>query len=181
MSDDKNKIALSIRKAFIDDYDSIMLLQDDVICNMSNKKWFCPSTSQEIKTFLENPQDYFALVVAHGEMIVAFACLILNPSSCEDLYRDLKDNNIEVKTDKYCIFETVFVSPRYRGYSIQRTLINELCDLAFKNGKRSICATVHPDNIYSMKNFEKSGFERVNSEPLPKYGGIRNYFVKDLM
>ncbi len=169
-----------MQKCNIDDYDDIMQLQEDVINNMSKTEWFCPSTDDEIKTALKNPNDYLCVKVLDENRVIAFSYVILNPTGSADLHKDLVDNNLIDEIKRYSTFETVFVSPEYRGYGIQSMLIDMLCDWVKKMGKCSICATVHPENIYSQNNFEKSGFTLANPEPLPKYGGIRNYFLKNL-
>ena len=47
-------------------------------------------------------------------------------------------------------------------------------------GKRNIAATVHPDNVYSEKNFANNGFIKVTPTPISKYDNQRNIFSKKL-
>lgn len=174
------KKTLRIIKSSESDADDILKLQDRVVGNMDNPEWFCKSTQEEIKTALKNPDDYLCIQVADNSKIVAFAYVILQPSEEHNLYLDLKKEHIDTPSDKYCIFETVFVDNDYRGYGIQSLLVDVLCDWSRKKGKHSICATVHPNNKYSQRNFENRGFEKVTACPITKYNNKRNYFIKKL-
>lgn len=63
------------------------------------------------------------------------------------------------------------VSEKYRGNGLQQLLIEKLVEKAKEKGKEVICASVSPDNLYSIRNFEKCGF-LFHSEKI-KYGGMR--------
>lgn len=79
-----------------------------------------------------------------------------------------------------CILDTVFVDPDYRGFGMQKVLINVLCSWSATLGKRHIAATVHPENRFSAKNFIESGFALITQSPIAKYDSQRNIFTKKL-
>jgi ribosomal protein S18 acetylase RimI-like enzyme len=72
------------------------------------------------------------------------------------------------------------VHPKYRGNSLQLTLLDLRIDIARNRGKRYIVTVVAVDNIYSLKNIESLGF-KLKSQKTNEFGILRNIFVKDLV
>lgn len=171
---------LRIIKPSADDCMDIINLQNRVCNSMSDKSWYYKSTEADIEAAVSNQNDYCCLQIIDNNTVVAFSFIILHPDKEHNLFLDLSENNNAVYCDDSCIFETVFVENGYRGYGIQSLMIDILCDWAYKKGKRKICATVHPDNIFSKNNFIKNGFTKVTDEPIEKYDGKRNYYVREL-
>lgn len=168
---------LRIIEPSIEDLDSILQLQDTVTQSLSNSDHFYPSTQAELSAAIRNPDRYWTVQVLDGEKVAAFAYVIRDPDAQYDLYTHLSKR---IKPSDRCVFETVFVHPDYRGYGIQSVLIDVLCAWAKENGKRSICATVHPENKSSINNFTQNGFVCVTEAPIAKYGSTRNLYLCDL-
>jgi len=156
------------------DIENILSLQKSVTEKISIKEWFVPSTRAELELAFSKPESFPALKVMCENQLVAFSYIILNPDESNDISRDIEDLN----NKNCCVYETVFVSPLYRGYGLQSTLISKLTDIAKQNGKDFIVATVHPNNIYSSSNFLKNGYKKLNDIPLSKYGSVRDYYGK---
>ena len=74
--------------------------------------------------------------------------------------------------------ESAAVRAEYRGNGIQKKLIEYACDyLCRKCGNiRYAMATVSPDNIPSLKSFEKAGFKIMLTKE--KYGGKLRHILK---
>jgi len=159
------------------DQKQLLELQQLVIDALPDPAYYYPSTTQELETALADPTRFRCLQVVDGQQIVGFAYTIYEPDEQYDLYRNLPD---PAKKQDRCILETVFVHPDYRGYGIQRLLVDVLCHWAWQDGKRSVCATVHPENRYSQQNFEKLGFYKINDKPVEKYGNVRNFYLRQL-
>ena len=170
------KDEIKILRVDASDIENILALQSNVIENIKIKEWFVPSTKAELELAFSNPKDFPALKVMHKDTIVAFSYIILTPDESNDILRDIEI----LKNENCCVYETVFVSPQYRGNGLQGKLISMLTDIAKQNGKDFIVATVHPDNIYSSSNFIKNGYEKLNNAPISKYGSVRDYYVKKL-
>ena len=158
------------------DLEQVLQLQDAVLQGQTRKDYYSPSTRQELERALTDPR-YRCLQVVDGQKIVGFACMIYEPEEKYDLFRDLDS---AVQPQHRCILDTVFVHPNYRGYGIQKLLVGVLCDWAWQDGKRFVCATIHPENEHSQRNFEKLGFQKVTDQPVPKYGSIRNFYLRKL-
>lgn len=76
-------------------------------------------------------------------------------------------------------FDAVFVDPDWRGYGLQRVLIDRAADKAREAGAKQILATVSPDNNHSLNNFATAGYEIIATAS--KYGGLtRNILRYDL-
>ena len=163
-----------------DDKDEVLALQQRVIDAMPNPEMYAPSTKEQIYTAIDNPRDYLCLQICDGKKLVAFGIVILNPSEEQDVNIDLKKHGLPYEDKNQCVLDTVFVDPDYRGFGMQEVLIQVLCRWSAMFGKRQIAATIHPENIYSERNFTSNGFIKVTPSPIAKYGTERNIFAKKL-
>lgn len=69
--------------------------------------------------------------------------------------------------------------PDWRGYGLQRILIDRAAEKAREAGAKQILATVSPDNRHSLANFTSAGYEITAT--VSKYGGLtRNILRYDL-
>ncbi len=189
MSDIKNQSGLTLhsktkpsldaelKNCDIKDIDMILALQDRVHSEMKQKEWFAYTSRAELESAFECGSP--AVAVMSGEKMIAFAYLILNPDSTQSLCK-FADFEYSPYLGGDCVLDTVFVDPDFVGYGIQSLLIGILKSFAIENGKTSVWATVHPENIFSSRNFVKNGFAKANSEPVEKYGGIRDVYYFDL-
>ena len=170
------KDEIKILRVDASDIENILALQSNVIENIKIKEWFVPSTKAELGLAFSHPEKFPALKVMYKNELIAFSYIILNPDESNDISRDLENENFQ----NCCVYETVFVSPLFRGNGLQSLLISKLTDIAKKNGKDFIVATVHPQNIFSSSNFIKNGYIKLNNAPLSKYGSVRDYYGKKL-
>lgn len=67
--------------------------------------------------------------------------------------------------------ESAAVHPAYRGKSLQGKLLQAAEHIERERGARFLMATVHPDNVYSLRNLEKEGYQCILETE--KYGGLR--------
>lgn len=73
--------------------------------------------------------------------------------------------------------DSVAILPEYRGYGLQLQFIRKAEEiLQAETECRILMATVHPDNIYSLRNVKELGYE-VAAEAV-MYGGYRRYIMK---
>lgn len=78
---------------------------------------------------------------------------------------------------KVAHMDSVVILPEYRGYGLQQLLIHKAeAILQAETEYRILMATVHPDNIYSLRNVKQLGYE-VAAEAV-MYGGYRRYIMK---
>ena len=70
------------------------------------------------------------------------------------------------------------VNPNYLGNKLQIQMLYKLDEYCKSLNKKYIFTKVHPDNIYSINNFENSGYEFI--ETYESKDGIRNCYLKKL-
>ena len=70
---------------------------------------------------------------------------------------------------KVAHLETAVVSEKFRGIQLQYRLFQKAEEMLHGSEYRYLMATVHPDNVYSLRNMEKLGCKKA-AEVL-KYGG----------
>lgn len=173
----KNKPSLEavIKLCGAEALDEILELQNRVHSAMKNRAWFAYTSRAELESAFERGAP--AVAVVSGKRMIAFAYLILDPDSSQSLVK-YSDFDYTPYLGGDCVLDTVFVDPDFVGYGLQSVLIEILTSLALENGKKSVWATVHPDNIFSSRNFVKNGFKKAISSPVEKYGGVRNVYYK---
>ena len=66
--------------------------------------------------------------------------------------------------------ESAAVSPDYRGYKLQRCLMDEGEKILKDTQYKYLMGTAHPENIYSVNNFLQLDYEIVAEDN--KYGGL---------
>lgn len=92
--------------------------------------------------------------------------------------RNLAESSDDEKKTSFT-FDAVFVAPDWRGYGLQRILIDRAAEKAREAGAKQILATVSPDNRHSLANFTSAGYEITAT--VSKYGGLtRNILRYDL-
>ena len=72
---------------------------------------------------------------------------------------------------KVAHIESVAVLPSFRGYKLQKELLETAENIEKGKDTKYLMATVHPDNVYSVRNFRDEGFTCLLETM--KYGGLR--------
>lgn len=67
--------------------------------------------------------------------------------------------------------ESAAVHPAHRGKGLQGKLLAKAEEIEVSRGTGYLMATVHPDNIYSLRNLEAAGYRCIRETE--KYGGLR--------
>lgn len=160
------------------DFEAIMSLQEKVCASMEHSEYFMPSTPKEIEMSLTSG-SCFAVQVNLGARLVAFAYIILEPDDHYSLVK-FADAQKTFPRERDSVLDLVFTDPDFRGYGLQRLLIEFLSQIARFRGRKSVWATVQPENSFSSSNFELAGFRRMNTEPIERYGGVRDVYCRDV-
>lgn len=72
----------------------------------------------------------------------------------------------------------MFVNPKYVGNGLQYQMLQVLDEYCINNKYKYAASTIHPDNVYSINNLVKDGFECKNTKEFKR--GIRNIYLKKL-
>lgn len=139
-------------------------------------EWFSSSEDMIAEAVMSKENE--AIVVIHNNRIVAFGDVFCDEKFGNKLKDILLKKNIEIPNGRYCMIDDIFVHQGYRGFGLQKVLLNELCRSATDKGKDVALLTVHPNNYFSENNIDKAGFIKVNEKPLTTNKRKRNYWLK---
>ena len=161
-----------VKKCTENDFDKIIELQNVVISQLES----CILRQNTEKMFhecLEAPN--VTIGVWHNCELVAFSVLYFPKTIEEDLAHSLK--SIDASSLKSVNYKLCIVKKEYRGNSLQHEMGKILLPYAVENNAEIICATVSPNNPYSINNIRKLGFVYDSSQI--KYEDVeRNLYYK---
>lgn len=164
----RQNVSFEIRRLLPSDLADILVLQKQCMDVMPAPELYYPLTEEELEESFEYD---IPLGVFVGDELAAVAVIVKNRGG---------DRSIALAAgcaaEETFTFDAVIVSPKWRGYGLQKILINQCIELAGKEGIRNIVATVSPENSHSLNNFLKSGFKIVSTSE--KYGGLQRHILK---
>ena len=177
MSDQLNlssRPEFSISRIEPEDLPMVLDCMNEVYQNLPEKSWFSMDPQEDLIRYMtvsgfglkaevideDGTKDLAAVFVARTSALVE-----------ENLgsYLDLEDSQLSLVAH----MEIAMVRSAYRGYGLQKKLMEVAEEQLRSAGFHWLMGTAHPDNVYSVHNFQKLGYEFV-TEAL-KYGGLRRY------
>ena len=173
----------SITAAAPEDCHEIYRLMADTAASVQKKDWFFPDSLEFIRTHIKDRGMILKACPVPSEAdtsslrsdrLAAFL-LIRFPGPTEDnlgTYLHLSEKELL----KVAHMETVAVASGFTGNGLQRKLLIEGEKAAAAMGLRHFMATVHPENHYSLSNFQRLGYKKI-AEAL-KYGGLRRWVLE---
>lgn len=184
----------AIRLARCEDARTFHDVMQEAYDSLDNKDLYICDDYEYVRAVLENPDTGFGLMYCQEKPdgnpkekpgrepdsgYCAGVLLVTFPGEAEDnLARDL---SLEGYLMAAAHIESAAVRAESRGNGIQKKLIEYACDyLCRKCGNiRYAMATVSPDNIPSLKSFEKAGFKIMLTKE--KYGGkLRHILMREI-
>ena len=126
---------------------------------------FSSPSNEEI---LESIDKDIVYGVFHHNKLIGFSILIEDRNS----ERDLSNYYPKYKKEDVISFDNVEIRKEYRGYGLEKELINLSLEEAKKRKKKHVLAVVSKDNVASFSSFKKCGF-KVLREDIPIYGTTR--------
>lgn len=167
-------ICFSYRQCNETDLQSILRLQEETFSLIDDPSLLRRNSPEMLRERLFEPHCTLGAFV-EGEL-AGFAMLCFEGNTEENLSRGLVSEDM---LSRCANLKLVIVSPGYRGLSLQRILLTQLEDTARERGALQLCLTVSPKNIYSLRNVEALGYERVRAES--KYGGHERILYRKLL
>ena len=162
-----------------EDYPEIIGIQDDIMNDLiknQNDKLFIPTPKDKVRDFLKQEDVFFICVQTPQNGICAYSYTFFDNKNEYDLSYNF-DNK------KVATFDTVVVLPDFRGNSLHDELLKISIEEAKKRCYDTMAATVSPDNIHSINNFKKNGFEvlKIIENTKPYEGHKRYVMYKNLI
>ena len=168
---DWNKINIKdlivVEKINIDQY---INFREQVKETMNNPEWLGDFTREDIELLL---QENSKIWVYYSKEIPICSMMII-PATKKSLIKF----ELNYKVQEVIDYGPMFVNPNYIGNNLQYQMLRELDEISRKKGYRYAVVTVHPDNMYSIRNLEKDNFKLINIKNFER--GIRKIYLKEL-
>ncbi len=168
---DWNKINIKdlivVEKINIDQY---IKFREQVKEKMNDPEWLGDFTKEDIELLL---QENSKIWVYYSKEIPICSMMII-PATKKSLIKF----GLNYKVQEVIDYGPMFVNPNYIGNNLQYQMLRELDEISRKKGYRYAVVTVHPDNMYSIRNLEKDKFKLINTKNFER--GTRNIYLKEL-
>ena len=146
-----------IQQGTIEDIDEIIKLKKDVWNEMENKDWYEIET--ENKAFLVNQLENNGLILkaVKDNKIIGFLIVENNINKERDIIKNMKLKHEANRCIEFC---SVAVALEYRGNNLYTQMAKKAEKFMVDNYDiKYILATVHPDNIASVKSLLDIGYD----------------------
>lgn len=160
---------VQIEYATLDDLTTIMQIMHTALELVEDKSWYAVDGEEFVRKCIEG-QGFTLKALVEGN--IAGFLTIRYPWKEEDNLGDYIGLSEEEKMF-VAHMESAAVLPEYRGLRIQNKLMAKGFELLKETDYKYVMGTAHPDNIFSVNNFQKLGYEIVAD--VKKYGGLRRY------
>ena len=138
---------------------------------MEHPEWLGDFSYENLISLIENGSKIW-IYYKDGEIV---SSMMFIPSSKESA---AKLGFTEYDYSKIVDYGPMMVNSKYIGNNLQFQMIKVLDDYSRKIGLEYAVSTVHPDNIFSIKNLLKADFVQVDQKLFSR--GLRNIYFKKL-
>lgn len=152
------------------DVDKYIEYRENVKKEMKEPDWLGDFSKDDILYMLDNNSKIW-MYFKDEEFICS---MMLIPST----KKDLDKFGIDLDFNEVVDYGPMFVNSKYVGNSLQYQMLKELDEYSSNRGYKYAISTVHPNNIYSINNLIKDGFELVGNRIFTR--GERNIYYKKL-
>lgn len=164
-----------IRKAVSDDIPQIMKIMYAAPSGDTKPEWYITDEESSVRSCLD---EKGCILVAETESSVMAGFFIVRyPDREENLgkYLDFSESQLQ----QVALMDSVAIVPDFRGYGLQKKLVEEAERRIDREKYHYLMCTIHPDNHYSLANMEKSGY--TVRKTVECYGGnIRHVLLKEV-
>ena len=169
----KMKEEFSIDTAAERDLPELLAIMEEAAADPVHPEWFISDDEAYMRSHLTGKGFIAAARSREGEAAGFF--MIKFPQPGEEQLADFLDFSEEQK-GRTAVMDSAVVRKKYRGHGLQKKLLKYCEEVLEKEGYRYFLCTVHPDNVFSLKNMENGGFrivKRVNC-----YGGKDRFILQ---
>ena len=162
---------MSFRLATIEDMDKVFEIMHHEV-EHGNNVLFVPETEESKKTHVG--QCGITLLCEQGQELSGYLIMHIPNDGEDNLARDIGLPVEEYK--KVAHMESLLVSPSFRGQGIGKQLMAQGEKILVAQGYIHLMATVHPENMGSLKTMLSLGYEIIMTKE--KYGGKTRHIMK---
>lgn len=153
--------------------EKIMEFQDRIYDGLENKDFYSCSKKEDFEKTMDGNGKIIGCLSLGDNELIAIGVYIEYGYGSHNYGYDIGIQGVELL--KVGQLESTLVSEYYRGNGLQKIMC-EILEEAGKNANmKYICATVAPDNKFSVNTFKKLGY-KIMADKL-KYGGLRRYVL----
>lgn len=156
----------TIRKALESDIDAILSVMEAAVAVLPSPAWYVPDDRAFLVQHING--HGFTLVAVREEVIVAFLVVRFPGTEADNLGTYLNPDADGAR--RVAHMESVAGRPCECGHGLQRKLLEAAEAILAPTDYLHWMATVHPDNRYSLANFQCLGYREVTR--VKKYGGL---------
>lgn len=138
--------------------------------NMPNPEWLGDFTKEELIEILNNNTKIW-IYYLNKEPVCS---MMLIPSTEKDISKFELNISHTLAVD----YGPIFVNPKYQGNGLQYQMLQILDKYVKEHNYKYIITTIHPDNIYCIRNFLKDDFKLINQKVFKR--GPRNIYLKEI-
>ena len=152
------------------DLDEYLKFYKEVRDNMEYPEWLGTFTKEKLIDILSSGGKIFN----YYDKDILVSSIMYIPIKEKTLIK----HNINHDVNEVCSLGPVMVNPKYIGNGLQYQMMNKFNEYVKSKNQRYIFTKVHPDNIYSIWNIEKSGYKFL--EYYVSNGEERNCYLKEV-
>ena len=165
-----------IRTAVEEDIPGIMQIMNAEPAGDTLPEWYITDEEESVRSCLEENGFIMVSQTESGEIVGFF--IVKYPDDNENLGKYLGFS--EEQLEKVILMDSAAIHPEFRGNGLQGKMLIEVERKIDTQKYRYSMCTVHPDNIYSLHNMQKYGYEV--KKTVRCYGdNIRHVLLKELL
>ena len=152
------------------DLDKYIEFREKVKENMEYPEWLGDFTKKDLENLLQNKSKIW---IYYKDGIPVCSMMLIPATK-----NTLKKFDLNYKEQEVINYGPMFVNPHNIGMNLQYQMLQELDKISKEKGYKYAIVTVHPENIYSIRNLEKDNFSYLATKKLNR--GPRKIYVKEL-
>ncbi len=152
------------------DLDKYIEFREYVKKNMEHPEWLGDFTKEELEIMLKTNSKIWIYYLNQEEV----CSMMLIPAT----KRALEKFEINLDYKQVVDYGPMMVNPKFVGHGLQFQMLQEIDKYSINHNYKYAIGTIHPDNIYSIRNLIKDDFELVNFKEFKR--GPRNIYMKKL-
>ena len=150
--------------------DEYIVFREMVKKNMEHPEWLGDFSKDDLLKELDN-KSIIWIYYLQDEPVCS---MMLIPATKESISKFNLNLDYNIVVD----YGPMFVNPKYWGNKLQYQMLLYLDSYCKKLGYKYAAGTIHPENIFSIRNLLKDSFKLVGTKEFTR--GIRNIYLKKL-
>lgn len=170
---DNESVQAEFKVLDLDYLNQIMKLQEEIYDGLENKEFYSCSSIEEYEEIINGKGKILGCISSNDNKLVAMGVYVEYKYENHNYGYDV--NILGENLLKVGQIESTIVSANYRGNKLQKVICLHLEEIGKEAGMKWICATVAPNNKYSLNTFKDLDY-KIIVEKL-KYGGLKRYVL----